>query len=509
MKPTSQPNDRDRQSDRQLEQMVAYLDGELSPTEQALVERQLAEDPRFLRELQGIERAWSALDALPAVKLGDKFSQTTLELVVGAAREEVAAQTRALPVLRRQRAVGKWLCITASAMLGILVVRLVREDPNRRLVEELPVVNYLDVYTQFREVQFLRDLHEGMKGIPWASDLSEGEFKDRISEFERVGVSENRRQWLEELTDEQRSVVRDRYHRYLVLSDSEQTRLQDLHESIVMASDEEQLVGTMLQYQQWINSLPESQQFELRELPPEERVERIVQLQRREGASLSIELTPEELRKLRETLMAIRERLLENLPPQERAKFNQPNAPGRLMALARDYPQERERWRAAVVKLLPADKREQFEALEPVQQQRQLFQWMREIWIQSPLNRPPGERRRFDEMSQEELERFFVEEIDAARKQQLLAQPRERMEQQLKREYLRGEFQPGGEFLPEGGFYPEPRGTYRGGFGPPRRGPGPPEGRPRFDRPPPRGEGPFQDTPPPPPDGEVRPAYEE
>ena len=68
-----------------LEQIVAYLDGELSPVDEALIRRQLTEDEVFRQEVESMERAWSALDALPGVTVDDKFSQSTIEMVVGAA----------------------------------------------------------------------------------------------------------------------------------------------------------------------------------------------------------------------------------------------------------------------------------------------------------------------------------------------------------------------------------------------------------------------------------------
>jgi len=113
-------NDRDRR----LEQIVAYLDGELSPAEALQVEHQLAEDDLFRQEVAGIERAWSALDILPNATVDDRFAQTTMELVVGAAREDVLEKTRALPVMRRRNLLGKLLILATAMALGVLLVLL-------------------------------------------------------------------------------------------------------------------------------------------------------------------------------------------------------------------------------------------------------------------------------------------------------------------------------------------------------------------------------------------------
>ena len=71
------PQDHDTH-DQQLEEIVAYLDGELSSEESARVERRLASDEAYRQQLQGIDRAWHALDDLPMATVDDRFSRTTL-----------------------------------------------------------------------------------------------------------------------------------------------------------------------------------------------------------------------------------------------------------------------------------------------------------------------------------------------------------------------------------------------------------------------------------------------
>src|SRR5262245_30531312 len=90
-------------AEQQLEEIVAYLDGELSGDESARVERRLASDEDYRQQLQSVERAWTALDDLPMATVDDRFSRTTLGMVVEAAAEELRAKTRALPIARRRR----------------------------------------------------------------------------------------------------------------------------------------------------------------------------------------------------------------------------------------------------------------------------------------------------------------------------------------------------------------------------------------------------------------------
>jgi hypothetical protein len=49
--------------------------------------------------------------------------------------------------------------------------------------------------------------------------------------------------------------------------------------------------------------------------------------------------------------------------------------------------------------------------------------------------RRSGDRRHQNQPSEQELEEFFVEEVDAADKEELLAMPRDRMQHQLRQMY--------------------------------------------------------------------------
>jgi hypothetical protein len=74
------------------------------------VERRLASDESYRQQLQGVERAWKALDELPLPVVDDQFSRTTMQLAVQAAVAEVQEKTAALPIQRRR---SQWAtCMT-------------------------------------------------------------------------------------------------------------------------------------------------------------------------------------------------------------------------------------------------------------------------------------------------------------------------------------------------------------------------------------------------------------
>ena len=150
------------------------------------------------------------------------------------------------------------------------------------------------------------------------------------------------------------------------------------------------------------------------------------------------------------------------------------------------------------------EKLQAFEELSTDQQRRRFAGWMWEaIDQEGPGRKRPG-RRGPRELSEQDLEKYFSEKLDAASIELLLALPREKMQQQLERK-ARGDQQRGWEGPRDWEHGPPGRpgpprpgeGRRRDGPGLNDRRPGPPERRPHR-RPPPPHEGPERDFRPPP-----------
>jgi hypothetical protein len=187
-----------------LEEIVAYLDGELSAEESARVEQRLASDESYRRQLQSVERAWKALDELPQTVVDDRFSRTTMTMAVEAALAEVRELTRAMPVARRRRRWSTALAAAVAAALGFLGVRLAWQSPDAELRADLPVIDNVDVYTQFEGPEFLRML---------SGDLDElggdaGEISGRLARLAAVSQPDSRDAWLRGLNAEEKTNLR-------------------------------------------------------------------------------------------------------------------------------------------------------------------------------------------------------------------------------------------------------------------------------------------------------------
>jgi hypothetical protein len=422
-------------ADAELEEIVAYLDGELTGDASARVERRLASDEAYRQQLQGVERAWSALGELPMATVDDRFSRTTMSMVVAAAAEEVQARTRALPIVRRRRWVTTALASAVAAALGFLIFRLAWHDPNKLLLADLPVIDNIDIYSQFQDVSFLRMLQrelgdelERLTGDAFDLDAREQHFAD-------VTAPERGEAWLGALDDEERMTLLAKLNRFRELSEAEQNRLRALHRQIVSADDARRLERTMLAYQQWLGGLPPVRQFELRMI--DDPRDRIVQIERWAGQMRDDELltlTDAELQAfftdLRRPIMRLRQEVTRDDRDGDRDRLK--------MLLGQEFA----RWRrelveqfdegrggrrtwfyVAVLNALPERSRDRFASLPPHEKVERFLTWMRQHTACK------------GGVTQEELEEFFAEELNPEVRAQLLSMPPGEMVAALRRMY--------------------------------------------------------------------------
>ena len=509
--PVGRPSDEER-----LEEIVAYLDGELPSEESARVEQRLSTDESYRRQLQEVERAWKALDELPQLAVDEKFARTTMALTVQTAKEELQERTAALPIQRRRGKLGAWLMTAAAAALGFLIVRLAWQHPERMLLADLPVVESVDAYSQIDGIEYLRLLEREFGPTFAELGAKSNEPPAGLVRLQAVTPEDRRDQWLSELDATERTNLRAKYNRFRELASEEQQRLRQLHDEIAEAPDAGELQRALFVYHEWLPGLPPARQFELRQGPIEERVRQVRQLA---GAMRDDELFALNEEELRRFVRKMRKPFEELIRDAARDMLDDrgrrwPNRPGEPMSqlprvLAAQFASEVSRpgeLQTALIDALPERTREPFELLAPWEKVQRVMAWKRQAEALQ------------GQVSESELERFFAEELDAETRAELLSLPPGDMQQALRRLYRR---QVGFGFEGPGGWGQRPRRDGRGGpegrgrredrpprFGdgpdgpPPRRPLGPPDGRLEFGPPGERGEfGPPRREPP---DGERR-----
>lgn len=146
------------------EQLVAYLDGELSPSERAEVERKLAEDETYRIRLEELDQTWEMLDALPRADLDDdKFMRSTVEMITVAASQELEAYQEQRRLRDWLQYVAGTLLIVAAMVTGSRLVHHYQTQEDRWIIENLPIVENVDAYQRVESVDFLHRLNrEGL-----------------------------------------------------------------------------------------------------------------------------------------------------------------------------------------------------------------------------------------------------------------------------------------------------------------------------------------------------------
>lgn len=143
-----------------VEQLVAYLDGELGESQSARIEQRLSEDDQYRLRLQQLQRAWDLLDLLPRAEVGDEFTQTAVAVVAVNATADVRQQRRA----NQFRTVVRWLAVVFAGLLAVVIgfrtVHQRLDRPNRQLLEDLPVVENVDLYFHAEDIRFVEQLHD-------------------------------------------------------------------------------------------------------------------------------------------------------------------------------------------------------------------------------------------------------------------------------------------------------------------------------------------------------------
>jgi hypothetical protein len=162
---TQQPTDLDDRKPSPLEErLVAYLDGELDDAEVREVEQLLSSDAGARELLAGLERTWSLLEKLGRSPVDQMFARTTIEMVSVAAADEAARQQAAIPRRRRRRWLIGGAGLVVAAVVGFLGVVRTWPNPNRELLEDLPLLENFDeierVLNKDEDIRFLKLLDE-------------------------------------------------------------------------------------------------------------------------------------------------------------------------------------------------------------------------------------------------------------------------------------------------------------------------------------------------------------
>ena len=174
----------DKQKDkgqRQLEQLVSYLDNELNEDEMQAVEQQIRENDQLRRDLKAIERTWGLLDALEPVSAGEQFSSQTMQ-TVRAATETISTENSGGPLhgivglLSKSRA-PVWFAVgIAGTLFGLTIADMVMPEPeSTRAVRILRELEMLKRYPEYSGIPNTASLRQLNLSTPFHTDADVGD----------------------------------------------------------------------------------------------------------------------------------------------------------------------------------------------------------------------------------------------------------------------------------------------------------------------------------------------
>jgi anti-sigma factor RsiW len=147
-------------SENLREQLVAYLDGELSAEESRHIEALMASNPAIRDEIARLESTWRMLDTLPRAEADEAFTRTTVEIVALHAAQEVEGAERQAPRRRHARLLLLAAGMFLAGFLGVMLADWLWPHPDERLLRDYPVLQQMDPYRHADNIEFLRQLHE-------------------------------------------------------------------------------------------------------------------------------------------------------------------------------------------------------------------------------------------------------------------------------------------------------------------------------------------------------------
>jgi anti-sigma factor RsiW len=427
----------DPQPDPAAEEIVAYLDGELPPQDCRRVENRLATDEGYRQDLHELDRAWEALDVLPAPTVDDGFAQTTIELACVAAEADLSEHSAAAKATNRHR-IWQWLAAgVAASVLGLLAGHALIPNRNAELLADLPAIHQLNVLPYVDNVEFLRRLSTAMPPEKFVKD--EQTFDRNVKELENANSPsfETRREWIQSLPAERKAELADHTRTFndSELASEEREHMRQVMEDVREATDKDNLQKTLVAYGQWLSRHSGGQQERLHEqlrgLPVDEQLALVQKTIEADEEQRFRHLSLDEAEQLRQEIKQMakekRRAFMAEHKGNREPKLDEQRTRQAIRELFQDNAKRAEIEERLTRKLSP-ESQAHLKALEksqrPFDKGRQMGMWIREAM--SP------------KVDQEELEDFFASEdkLTPDQRQELLDMPRAKMEAELKNLYF-------------------------------------------------------------------------
>ena len=236
-------------------QLLALLDDDISDMERESLEKRLISEPNLRKRLRDLQQSWEALGELPRKSVDQRFTSTTVEMIVTRASQELDSMPLAVNAGRPGRFKLLTLC-GVMLVVGAASVYGYRHCQYRNQLSDLAVVDHLDALMHADDISFVRAL---AASYYWRKHLAEGVQLGRIrggepSVIASVRLSE-RTSALQALDDVHVKRIKMDWDDWSRLQPKQQKQLRLRYQTIISQPDAEQLLEAAQNYALWLEVL--------------------------------------------------------------------------------------------------------------------------------------------------------------------------------------------------------------------------------------------------------------
>ena len=142
------------------ESLVAYLDGELTPSESQQIEHQLAQDAEVRKKVDGLSRTWDMLDDLDEVRASEGFTNKTLTSIQAAKSAQHETVHRSAVIREWIPTIATCLGIIAAITIGFISMRFAGDKQQSEMLSNLPFMENLHIYEDV-DTELAKTLKDG------------------------------------------------------------------------------------------------------------------------------------------------------------------------------------------------------------------------------------------------------------------------------------------------------------------------------------------------------------
>jgi hypothetical protein len=226
------------------EQLTAYLDGELSAEEASRIENRLVDDEGLRVRLAELRKAYDLLDELPETPHNQRFTRSTLELVI---KDLSVTQSHvATSIVKPTNKADWWALPRVLILVGLFLVTGITSGFGLRWLKtnqelrDLGLIAGLPGMSGINELSIAIKLSEQKAAI----DILKSQNRDRLVPAVPKSIAE-RKVWIENLTPLQIGKLANRREALDKLDRDTYARLSSIETQIENRPDSEQIQETI------------------------------------------------------------------------------------------------------------------------------------------------------------------------------------------------------------------------------------------------------------------------